>query len=175
MDSPFELEAYRRLYEYLLQNGADPHAIDDEKRSVSDVAYNPEYTSGVNSLAGDLWDAALAGSGFCVAQFRQGRARRAHYGFHRRAGIRYTRLEFEKLWLGREQLCPYYYDEEPQVIEVDSDTERAADSDYSDPLDLGTWVAEEESDLDKGADSEDYDSSDSEDGGGGLMIVNDKP
>ncbi|KAM0562977.1 hypothetical protein ACHAPJ_001820 [Fusarium lateritium] len=53
---------------------------------------------------GDVWDAALHICGYDIAQFRSYRRRRPRYVQG------YTREDFEELWMGREDQCPYWDD-----------------------------------------------------------------
>ena len=93
----------------LIKHGADVHAKNCWGQSVSDVAYDGSqirFLKRIGCIRGDVWDFSLAVCGYDISDFRPGGCRKAHYG----AG--YTRQDFEKLWEGREHLCPYYYDEE---------------------------------------------------------------
>ncbi|RFN55351.1 hypothetical protein FIE12Z_387 [Fusarium flagelliforme] len=131
---------------FLLQSGADPHAKDNQGRSVSDVAYNQlGLRDEIEGSYGDIWDAALHISGWNIVLFRrQNRRRKPRYDSF------YTREDFEKLWKGRENECPYW-DDKPWP-----------------PLEPG----EEDSDLDSDFDRDDiscfavsdYDTSEEEDG-----------
>ncbi|KAK0753239.1 ankyrin repeat-containing domain protein [Schizothecium vesticola] len=101
----------RPALEYLINSGAEVNAVDEDGKSVSIYAY--EYLgafpkSQVGSFRGDLWDRVLAGTGFDVASYRNshGIPRRAKYTWG------YTREDFEHLWEGMVELCPYYHDYE---------------------------------------------------------------
>lgn len=97
---------------YLLSHGADPFAVDDCGKSVSGYAYSLKHIKYVVSMKtsckGDVWDAVLADFGVDVAENRRqsGSRRVARYD------ERYSREDFEKLWEGREHLCPYYDDKD---------------------------------------------------------------
>ncbi|KAI3327331.1 ankyrin [Xylariaceae sp. AK1471] len=93
----------------LIEKGADPHACDDDGFSVSEAAYLrdahiSEYRYDYGSLAGDLWDSVLQACGYALAKFRRNYQRRGKYTWS------YTREDFESLWLGREDQCPYWDD-----------------------------------------------------------------
>lgn len=75
-------------------------------------------------VRGDVWDFVLAVTGHGISEFRQGDRREAHYGTH------YTRRDFEALWAGHEQLCPYYDDEKD--IHQDLDAIYGTDEDSED-------------------------------------------
>jgi hypothetical protein len=93
----------------LIRHGADLYAEDYDGQSVSHTAYSAqsEERVGLGCVTGDVWDFALAISGYSISAFRQGHGRRrACYG------RKYTRRDFENLWVGREHLCPYYDDVE---------------------------------------------------------------
>ncbi|KAH7137398.1 hypothetical protein B0J13DRAFT_609452 [Dactylonectria estremocensis] len=91
---------------YLIQSGADPHAVDNHGRSVSDVAYWSRGTRGqLGVFVGDLWDAVLQSCGFDISQFRSNTHRRKA-----RYTKVYCRVDFEALWEQREAQCPYWDD-----------------------------------------------------------------
>ncbi|SPO06532.1 uncharacterized protein DNG_09222 [Cephalotrichum gorgonifer] len=116
----FTSDAVRRYRDgliYLIRNGADVLAKNNDGISVSQAAYRP-YASGlwktvkkdnIGGFSGDLWDCALASCGFDVPTFRRGFARRSDYT------ELYTREHFEILWEDREHLCPYYHDDESEI------------------------------------------------------------
>ncbi|KAF8866194.1 hypothetical protein BDZ45DRAFT_720337 [Acephala macrosclerotiorum] len=91
---------------YLIRQGANVHAIFN-KRSCSAIAYqdNERPFPTYDSYAGDVWDAALAATGYNVHEFRESYPHRASY-----SGLtgRYTLQIFKELWEGMEDLCPYY-------------------------------------------------------------------
>ncbi|KAI0542762.1 ankyrin [Xylaria digitata] len=93
---------------YLLDNGADPYAFDNEGVSVSDVAYENRtfffLKKDTGSMLGDLWDTALHHCGYDIAEFRQRHQRKANYSSY------YTRKIFETFWEGKEDKCPYWDD-----------------------------------------------------------------
>ncbi|RSL60928.1 hypothetical protein CEP53_005296 [Fusarium sp. AF-6] len=63
---------------YLMREGADPCAIDNFGRSVSDIAYTTKARLKTPySYPGDLWDAVLHHCGYDISQFRSGYRRRA--------------------------------------------------------------------------------------------------
>lgn len=97
----------------LVRSGADVRAEDDWGRSVSETAYQGlSVDSG--SYPGDLWDSVLAACGYQVSEFRR------HYPRTARYTRDYPRRIFEKLWEGRQHLCPYWdEDRESSVFEVE--------------------------------------------------------
>ncbi|UPK92476.1 hypothetical protein LCI18_003411 [Fusarium solani-melongenae] len=93
---------------YLIRQGADPSAVDHHDNTVAMRAYLPnendnQYSS-KGSYRGDLWDAAVAICGYDLEHFR------ASYPRVPRYNKSYSRQDFERLWLGRESLCPYWDD-----------------------------------------------------------------
>lgn len=106
-------------FAYLLQEGADPYAQDNGGKTASDMAYNPAgHGYVVDGVLGDIWDAALHVSGFDISPFRRIQRRRPRYSRF------YTRQDFEELWRGKEDQCPYW-DDKPwpplEAGEEDSD------------------------------------------------------
>ncbi len=94
--------AVQAAWAYLIRHGADPFAVDDQMKSVTSYAY---LDWGQNSsCTGDVWGAVLADLGVDVAKSRRrlGSLRTPQYT------DRYSRDDFEKLWEGKEHLCPYY-------------------------------------------------------------------
>ncbi|KAI1327281.1 hypothetical protein F5Y16DRAFT_372082 [Xylariaceae sp. FL0255] len=93
----------------LVQSGLDVYATDKWGTSVSDIAYAEttchDYSEDLGSYRGDLFDALLIACSYNIADFRRGRHRVARYTRY------YRREDFEKLWEGREHLCPYWNDE----------------------------------------------------------------
>ncbi|KAI0531917.1 hypothetical protein GGR58DRAFT_523841 [Xylaria digitata] len=95
----------------LVKHGADVYAADRSGVTVSQIAY-AESTCLVRSYhlgsyRGDLWDAVLHSCGYNLLDFRKlCRPRRAKYTKH------YTRQDFEELWDGRQDECPYWDDNE---------------------------------------------------------------
>ncbi|RSM03369.1 hypothetical protein CDV31_010501 [Fusarium ambrosium] len=93
---------------YLIQQGADPYAVDHHDNTVAMRAYLPnendnQYSS-KGSYRGDLWDAAIAICGHDLKQFRPSYPRVPRYNKN------YSRQDFERLWLRHESLCPYWDD-----------------------------------------------------------------
>ncbi|KAI1260067.1 hypothetical protein F5Y18DRAFT_270352 [Xylariaceae sp. FL1019] len=95
----------------LVQNGTDIFAVDKWGVTVSDIAYAElvcyefDNEDSLGSYRGDLFDALLSACHYSIADFRRNRPRIARYTEW------YCRQDFEKLWEGREQLCPYWNDE----------------------------------------------------------------
>ena len=112
--------------EYLIRHGADVYATTTEGISVSEVAYTTSSTDVVYKLGsyrGDLWDAVLASTGYPVSSFRRDWPRE-------KFTARYTRDDFEELWKGRENLCPYFGEnassevlEDKRICQVDDDAQ----------------------------------------------------
>ena len=94
----------------LIQKGADVSAVDCFGYSVSYYAYRPNCPQiehlDVGGYRGDLWDATLARYGYDIYKKRKEtpHPRRPRYTEY------YTRVHFEELWKGFEDLCPYYHD-----------------------------------------------------------------
>ncbi|KAI2468980.1 ankyrin [Annulohypoxylon bovei var. microspora] len=108
----------------LIGRGADPRAVDKNGNTVSDYAFHPgihipnvDYEL-YGSYSGDLWDSALQSCGLDIAKFRtEDYPRKAQYT------ELYSRKDFERLWQGREHLCPYWEDSpwpQPRVYSADS-------------------------------------------------------
>ncbi|RGP66883.1 hypothetical protein FSPOR_6265 [Fusarium sporotrichioides] len=106
----------------LLEHGADPFAEDNQGRSISEIAYNKlGLRDEILGSYGDVWDAALHASGWDIRQFRTIRRRKPRYDSF------YTRADFEELWRGREDECPYWDDRPWPPLgpgEEDSDFDR---------------------------------------------------
>jgi Ankyrin repeat len=125
---------------FLISKGADPFAVDDDGMSVSDYAYRDSLRDkrfSLGSYRGDLWDAALAQSGFDMLETRQSQPRRPNYTTPNVYGNQYLREDFKRLWEGFEDLCPYYDDPlvwppGARIVEVDmeDDTESEDYTDY---------------------------------------------
>lgn len=103
-DSPPLKEDWHDSLKFLIAKGADVFAEDDEGRSVSHAAYSPNCRDPDSSYRGDLWDAVLDACDFDIQHFRKGYPRTARYTWP------YTRSDFEALWKGREERCPYWND-----------------------------------------------------------------
>ncbi|KAK9797573.1 putative Fungal N-terminal domain-containing protein [Seiridium cardinale] len=60
----------------------------------------------INTFGGDVWDLALeiSGHGDKILEFRKKSPRAVKYS------SKYTRADFESLWKGREERCPYWND-----------------------------------------------------------------
>ncbi|KAI0096588.1 hypothetical protein GGR51DRAFT_28628 [Nemania sp. FL0031] len=94
----------------LVRRGADVNSRDNYGSTVSEIAYAEYFCNDLvdggdlGSYRGDLWDAALDLCGEKISEFRKNYPRRARYT------ALYTRKDFEKLWEGRENSCPYWND-----------------------------------------------------------------
>lgn len=94
---------------YVIDQGADVYATDRFGRSVSQLAYSTTCWSrawDLGSYCGDIWDSVLDSCGYSISKFRKGYPRRAIYTGE------YSRQDFERLWEGREDRCPYWDDAE---------------------------------------------------------------
>lgn len=136
----------RDVCETLVRSGADVNAVDNLGRSVSEVAYDYRhhrhpYVNWSGSFFGDMWDRVLAGAGLDVASYRNkhGLPRRAKYVER----YYYTRKDFEEMWEGKTELCPYYHDAESSDAESPSDVLSGSDSEFS--LDEYEWPSDQSS------------------------------
>ncbi|KXX74908.1 hypothetical protein MMYC01_208950 [Madurella mycetomatis] len=137
----------------LINHGADVYAKDRFGLSVSDIAYTEDNSRRwLGSARGDIWDFALALSGYNISDFRQGRHRKARYG------TAYTRQDFETLWAGHEHLCPYYDIED--YYDEDADSRVSSD----DENDEGFTTDSEDEGFTTDSEDEGF-TTDSEDGG----------
>ncbi|KAI1738138.1 ankyrin [Xylaria scruposa] len=108
--APLESKWIRKHFDVmrlLVTRGADVYALDNRGQSVCEVAYSQKdlQYGRRGSYVGDLWDAVLRSCGYDVAEFRRDNQRRANYTDS------YTRQDFEAVWKGREDQCPYWNDE----------------------------------------------------------------
>ena len=89
----------------LVQCGANIFTTDNLGRSIFDDAYDCDHEEyrPLGGYRGDLWDAVLAQCGY-ESYIRRPEQRLCHYT------VRYSREDFERLWKGREHLCPYFSD-----------------------------------------------------------------
>ncbi|KAK4184267.1 hypothetical protein QBC35DRAFT_441782 [Podospora australis] len=139
------LQEVKNTLAYLVQHGADVHAIDNWGKMASETAYAP-YQGTVDrrfgpgqGVRGDIWDLVLADCGFDIPDFRT-----EEWQWKPSFNCVYTKEVFKALWQGREHLCPYYkeamsYDsevDEHNIWEQDEDcefpdSETDEDSEYS--------------------------------------------
>ncbi len=151
----------------LIKHGADVYAVDSWGHSVSDVAYRrwdrdrrDKIKSEQNRCArGDIWDFSLAVCGYDISEFRRTDPREVCYREE------YTRQDFEDLWAGHENLCPYYDDEENHL----SDTGAVAGSDEAEEW-FTSDSEDEGSDVDE-VEEEEWFTTDSEDEGSDVDEV----
>ncbi|KAF5009064.1 hypothetical protein FDECE_4687 [Fusarium decemcellulare] len=115
--------------QYLVQRGADIFATNDAGASVSDVAYTTMgRCPGATSYPGDLWDAVLSSCGHNIKDFRSGYRRRPMY-INEGGYYKYCRHDFEQLWEGREDQCPYWDDKPwPPLEPEESDSDDSESS-----------------------------------------------
>ncbi len=104
--SPSLKESLKESLTLLIQKGADVYAYDDDFSSVSEYAYGNKCPGDCAeySYVGDVWDAVLSELGYDIRETRKGYPRKPMYTSY------HTREEFEDLWRGREENCPYYDD-----------------------------------------------------------------
>ncbi|CVK86118.1 uncharacterized protein FPRN_06318 [Fusarium proliferatum] len=102
------IQSYLDLLMYLIDHGADVYAVDTDGYQPSHYAYNATCKADhlfCPSVKGDLWDAALTRLGYDILETRRQYPREARY-------IQgYTRGEFETLWRGSHDDCPYWNDQ----------------------------------------------------------------
>lgn len=112
--SPSDKIQFLNACQYLVRNGADVYAVDYSRISVSKAAYDPRWKRVVGSFGGDIWDRVLAGAGYDVASFR------TRHNIPRRDSYTadYKRSDFEAMWAGMTELCPYCHDLEPPYDKV---------------------------------------------------------
>jgi len=100
------VEDRKRPLTFLVAQGADVRARNKCGQSVSEIAYKKSCSEApVGSYRGDLWDSVLDACGYDISEFRSTFRRKASYT------SKYTREDFERLWEGREDRCPYYLDQ----------------------------------------------------------------
>ncbi|KAK8006976.1 hypothetical protein PG989_000966 [Apiospora arundinis] len=141
---------------YLVLKGADVNAVDNNGLSVSTYAYErilEHQWMTRSSYAGDLWDSVLQSCGYDIENFRcVHRQRKARY-LIRSGGYfqmyEYRRSDFEDLWRGREQFCPYW-DDKPWPPGSGQDTYSCPRCEDLSPLDI-----EQEPGGEEGSEGED--------------------
>ena len=148
---------------------------------MSDRAYGCHRSPIGRRRSEDLWDCVLAKCGYTISDFRR-RSRRAVYLKHPRRWSEYTRRHFEELWAGCKHLCPYYNDrDDERVVNYDGCIwNESEDGQVEDECEEIGWCRCGEDELNgsececdtEGYDrdgeileSDDYDPSNSEDGG----------
>ena len=92
-----------QLLVFLIRNGADIDAVDDQGICLRECAYAPGHDNDV-SVWGDLWDRVLVECGYDLLARRKAFSRRPAYT------KKYPRKDFEEIWAGWECYCPYYDD-----------------------------------------------------------------
>ncbi|KAH7139703.1 hypothetical protein B0J13DRAFT_676911 [Dactylonectria estremocensis] len=111
--------SWKEAIVYLIRHGADVCGRDHRGWSVTSLAYgeafDDECAQESGSYFGDLWDAVLDCCNRDILEFRKDHPRQARYSEE------YKRADFEKLWEGREERCPYW-DDNPWP-ELDATTE----------------------------------------------------
>lgn len=109
---------------FLITRGADINARDDNGFTVSEMAYMKDlghwemsWDTSLSSFVGDLFDSVIHSVGHSIAAHRHwaGIPRQAKYTKV------YTRENFEELWEGRENECPYW-DDNPWPPSLEDDT-----------------------------------------------------
>ncbi|KAF5529581.1 hypothetical protein FMEXI_14073 [Fusarium mexicanum] len=107
------------LLSYLIDQGADMYAEDDHGDQPWHFAYGATCEACYlfcTSARGDLWDAVLTCLGYDIPQTRRYYPREARYI------TGYTRGDFERLWHGQEDKCPYWDDRLWPPVSEQSDT-----------------------------------------------------
>jgi ankyrin repeat protein len=117
---------------FLVRRGADVRARNNLGWSVSDMAYAPVCDQSAcynrstsrryGSYRGDMWDVVLVACGYSLGEFRASWPRKVTLDFE------YSREHFEKLWHGREALCPYWYNRDEEWPPVKNPKCNAASS-----------------------------------------------
>jgi len=141
-----ELESIK----YLIRHGANIRAI-CKGRSCSAIAYENKYNG---SYAGDVWDAALAATGYNVQEFRD----RESYPHRSRYIWPYTLEDFKFMWQGIEDRCPYY----EEATRLNDEIEDRYDMPTLEELESGE-SGSDQSDSEWETESESCTESDSED------------
>ncbi|KAM5350106.1 hypothetical protein ACJ41O_006611 [Fusarium nematophilum] len=152
LQDPGDKDTFLREFyaiKFLLDNGADPFATDNDGRSVAQVAYTTkgqhhgDRRFGIGSYGGDLWDSVVQSCGYDISKFRTAQhRRRAKYTQC------YSRQKFEWLWSGRESQCPYWDDEpwpprDPGETDSEDDETDEVDSEYDTDSDSSDNETEE--------------------------------
>ncbi|KAJ4360872.1 uncharacterized protein N0V89_001439 [Didymosphaeria variabile] len=166
-------ENMRDCLDFLLEQGADLRVTDDKGRSVADVAYSHMGTR-FRGMVGDVFDACLARHGYDLYEFRKRKPRVARYNEV------YQRIDFERLWEGIEDQCPYWDDkpwpsDEHENLDECDDSACSGESFEDETFSEGTDV-DTDMEYDKGGDYygdlfEEYDESDERSGTGTFMAT----
>ncbi|KAI9690380.1 MAG: hypothetical protein M1822_009342 [Bathelium mastoideum] len=106
---PCEKSCSKEVLKFLIAKGADLHMCDGSGCEVLKTAYDENFhflSNDYHSYKRDLWDVVLVESGYDIATLRR------KYSAPRKAQYtsRYTRQDFERLWHGIEDQCPYWDD-----------------------------------------------------------------
>ncbi|KAI9690147.1 MAG: hypothetical protein M1822_009108 [Bathelium mastoideum] len=133
-----------KLVVFLISKGADVNSIDSSGCSITDTAY--EYSGrdpddNIGGYRGDLWDAALSRCGLNIHK------RRRRYGRMPQYTRKYKREDFEKLWEGREEDCPYF-DDPPFWLPNSNYSALSADEDDMEEFDVESTEDMDESEKD---------------------------
>ncbi|KAF5577163.1 hypothetical protein FPCIR_12226 [Fusarium pseudocircinatum] len=166
------LSEYMDIVPYLVKHGADIHFEDWEGFQPSDYAYGATCEACYlfcPSAKGDVWDAALTYLGYDILESRGYYPRKARYI------TGYTRGDFEKLWHGQEDKCPYWDDRLWPPSSEQSDTASTSRLPVRGKLceHVATWKSEEDGwKLVPFSDGEsEYDVSSSEDSDDGGILL----
>ncbi|EGY15827.1 uncharacterized protein VDAG_06991 [Verticillium dahliae VdLs.17] len=106
---------------YLVRRGADVRAKCDRGTSVTDVANVTKGSMRAGSYTRDLWDAVLAACGYDLHEFPRDYPYRPRWGSG--PGKSYGMSDLQRLWKGKEYLCPYSFCSECPSSGIDYDHE----------------------------------------------------
>lgn len=106
---------------YLVRRGADVRAKCDRGTSVTDVANVTKGSMSAGSYIRDLWDAVLAACGYDLHEFPRDYPYRPRWGSG--PGKSYGMSDLQRLWEGKEHLCPYSFCSECPSSGIDYDHE----------------------------------------------------
>ena len=114
---PCRQNCLKELLKFLLSKGADFNLCDEQGYTVTRAAYDENYDWDVfnftqhHSFKGDVWDTILVESGHDIAEFRKAYSapRKPPYAKSFLCSVD-SRLDFEELWRGMEDRCPYWDD-----------------------------------------------------------------
>jgi len=121
---PFRFDKEFEALVLLVKAGANVHAKNHLGHSLSELAYlrpSVHHDGDFGSYWGDFWDSILAACGYQVSDFRQQHPRTGRYTKD------YPRKIFEKLWEGRQHLCPYW-DEDEAAYQMEICSEESSSS-----------------------------------------------
>ena len=118
---------------YLIERGADMFAVDASGESVSGIACLGNSIE-LGNVKEHVWDCVLAHFGHPLLEPSRGHARVVD------CGDSYRKLDFERLWKGKEDLCPYYHEVLPlfdEQLQFGQEQEEDSDDSSTDSSDGG--------------------------------------